>query len=116
MTLEEALSELDHLLSEEEQALIKVDLDAVVTLSGRKNELVLYVEQELADEKDLLSEELLELARSVHEKAHRNRFLLQHLRGCLSVVNPVASPNQTYGRDGRASAANGAGAVVRVRL
>ena len=115
MTLGEALQQLDELLTEEEQALIKVDLERVVSLADRKAELVAIVETTLADQEEKLPPLSKELARSVHMKAHRNKFLLSHLRSCLRVVNPVGISTETYGRDGRTSVSR-AGGVVRVRL
>jgi hypothetical protein len=115
MTVVEALRELEALLLDEERALIAVELDAALAVATRKSELVALIEQGLPVEAAPLSAEALNLARSVHEKAHKNRFLLRHLRSCLSLVNPVATATQTYGRDGRRTTLGG-GAMVRVRL
>ena len=115
MMVVDALRELDELLTREERALIEIDLEQVVTLAGRKAELVQTVEEEIAASGDILPVAAKDLARSVHTKAHRNRFLLQHLRGCLKVVNPVGDSGQTYGRDGRTNQSR-MGSGIRVRL
>lgn len=115
MTVEETLKALNDLLNEEERALITVDLDQVVSLTQRKTELVQLVEARVTPDNGELSPTEIELARRVHSKAHRNRFLLQHLRGCLTTVDPVSSAGQTYGRDGVTKAIR-PGGVVRVRL
>lgn len=115
MTVGEALKELDELLTKEERALITIDLDTVVGLTQRKTELVKLVEAEYTPDIGELTDPEIELARSVHSKAHRNRFLLQHLRGCLTTVDPVSNAGQTYGRDGVTKAVR-PGGVVRVRL
>ncbi len=115
MTVTQALRELDELLKDEERALIEINLEHVVTLSTRKAELVRIVGDRLGGQEIDLSGIEENLARSVHDRAHRNRFLLQHLRGCLRTVSPESLPSSTYGRDGRASSARGSG-MVRVRL
>lgn len=115
MTVGEALKALDDLLTEEERALITVDLDTVAGLTHRKTELVQLVETRVTPDSGELSLSEIELARSVHAKAHRNRFLLQHLRGCLTTVDPVSNAGKTYGRNGVTKAIR-PGGVVRVRL
>lgn len=115
MTVAAALEELHELLVEEERALIAVQLETAVKLGGRKAELVQLVEDEIAALGDEFPSDAVELARSVHSMAHKNRFLLNHLRSCLRVVNPTADATKTYGRDGRTKVRR-AGGMVRVRL
>lgn len=118
MTLEEALRELDGLLCDEERALVAIELHRVVELAGRKAALVEALGDTLARESPAdLPPPARSLARSVHERAHRNRFLVQHLRGCLSALVPSGDRGgRTYGRDGRARALGSAASVIRVRL
>jgi hypothetical protein len=118
MTLEETLRELDVLLRDEERALVAIELDRVADLADRKTLLVEALNDALIRESPGdLSPSAQSLARSVHERAHRNRFLVQHLRGCLSALYPTGERGgRTYGRDGRARALGASAAVIRVRL
>ena len=115
MTLHAVLTELEALLHEEEHCLLAIDLDHVVALSSRKNELVELVAALVGPPAAELPAELTDLARSVHEKAQHNSFLLQHLRGCLTTVHEKAPDGPVYGPDGRRADEPGRGSVVRVR-
>jgi flagellar biosynthesis/type III secretory pathway chaperone len=115
MSVARVLRELDELLTQEERALISIDLKTAVSLGERKAELVQRVDDEVAQLGDTFPLDAVELARRVHSKAHKNKFLLDHLRSCLRVVNPTAEATKTYGRDGRTMVRRNAG-LVRVRL
>jgi hypothetical protein len=115
MTLRAVLTELEALLHEEERSLVAIDLDHVVALSSRKNELVEQVVALVGSPSADLPAELTDLARSVHEKAQHNSFLLQHLRGCLTTVHEKVPAGPVYGPDGRCADEQGRGSVVRVR-
>ncbi len=116
MNPEEVLSQLETLLETEQEALINIDLEKVVALGARKAELLLELELVLDQGEEALPPDSATLARRVQQQARTNRFLLRHLRSCLTVVDPTAAPTTTYGRDGRAQEAAGLGGMVRTRL
>lgn len=116
MSPEQILSQLSTVLEHEQQALINIDLPTVVALGARKAELVHELEDLMSGDATSLPDSMVELAHGVQTSAQRNCFLLRHLRGCLTVIDPAAAPVSTYGRDGRAQAAAGLGGMVRTRL
>jgi hypothetical protein len=113
---EQILSLLATVLEQEQRALIRIDLPTVMGLGARKAELVHALEQAMGGDLAWLRGSATELAHGVQIQAQRNCFLLRHLRGCLTAIDPAAAPVSTYGRDGRKHAASGRGGMVRTSL